>query len=418
MQRQHCAGDSLADGTRAVPSVDHVRDRRCSDRVVGFGHSGFVRIGPKGVFGSRALLGKIARAMALTIDAHDRHHAVIPAGLTRLGQFIDHDLTFDRHLMGASSDNVEKLLKGRSPALDLDSIYGHCRRAPCGLRLCEDAVSRILERVLASGAAPGLPRVEDEEDLALARLHLAFIRFHNRLADRLEAEGSGATEDIFETAREQVTRHYQRALAARFLPRIVDGAVLADVFRRGRRFFELPISVQRSPTSSSTAAPARERMAMPIEFSVAAYGLGYSLVRAGSLWRRRDAGAEAGSASAGHEHAFHNLVRANLLELASGQQMSDLFGVPRLTEGEILQGRNGVDFGRLPPADQLTEPQKSELVRNTPLWFYVLREAELNGGLLGEVGGRIVAEVFHRAMEASRYSILHPASGHDAFTAS
>ncbi len=407
MQRQNRAGDSLADGARIASRAEHVRDGRCSDRAGGFAHPAFIRIGPKGVFGSRALLEKIAKAMALMIDAHDRQHAVIPAGLTRLGQFIDHDLTFDRHLLGASSDNVEKLLKGRSPALDLDSIYGHCRRAPCGLRLCDSLASRTLEGALESGAQPGLPCAEDEEDLALARLHLAFIRFHNRLADRLEADGSCAPEDVFEAAREQVTRQYQRALAARFLPRIVDGAVLADVFRRGRRFFELPISVQRSPTSSSTAAPARERMAMPIEFSVAAYGLGYSLVRAGSLWRRRDGGAPTGAPGSDHDHAFHNLVRANLLELASGQQMADLFGVSRLAEREILQGRNGVDFGRLPPADQLTDPQKSELVRNTPLWFYVLREAELNGGLLGAVGGRIVAEVFHRAMEASRYSILH-----------
>ena len=43
---------------------------------------------------------------------------------------------------------------------------------------------------------------------------------------------------------------------------------------------------------------------------------------------------------------------------------------------------------------------------DTPLWFYILREAELNGGRLGAVGGRIVAEVFHRAMEGSRTSIV------------
>jgi hypothetical protein len=40
------------------------------------------------------------------------------------------------------------------------------------------------------------------------------------------------------------------------------------------------------------------------------------------------------------------------------------------------------------------------------LWFYVLREAELNGGRLSGVGGRIVAEVFRRAMEGSRTSVV------------
>jgi hypothetical protein len=38
-----------------------------------------------------------------------------------------------------------------------------------------------------------------------------------------------------------------------------------------------------------------------------------------------------------------------------------------------------------------------------------LREAELNGGRMNGVGGRIVAEVFHRAIEGSQISILrHP----------
>jgi hypothetical protein len=44
--------------------------------------------------------------------------------------------------------------------------------------------------------------------------------------------------------------------------------------------------------------------------------------------------------------------------------------------------------------------------RNTPLWFYILREAELNGGRLKGVGARIVAESFHRAIEGSQASIV------------
>jgi hypothetical protein len=54
----------------------------------------------------------------------------------------------------------------------------------------------------------------------------------------------------------------------------------------------------------------------------------------------------------------------------------------------------------------LTETEKESLLENTPLWFYILREAELNGGRMTGVGGRIVAEVFHRAMQASSNSFL------------
>jgi hypothetical protein len=46
------------------------------------------------------------------------------------------------------------------------------------------------------------------------------------------------------------------------------------------------------------------------------------------------------------------------------------------------------------------------VLKDTPLWFYVLREAELNGGKLSGVGARIVAETFHRAMEGSTHSIV------------
>jgi hypothetical protein len=45
-------------------------------------------------------------------------------------------------------------------------------------------------------------------------------------------------------------------------------------------------------------------------------------------------------------------------------------------------------------------------LRNTPLWFYVLREAELEGGRLRGVGARPVAETFHRAMQGSEFSIV------------
>ena len=46
------------------------------------------------------------------------------------------------------------------------------------------------------------------------------------------------------------------------------------------------------------------------------------------------------------------------------------------------------------------------MLTDTPLWFYILREAELNQGRLTGVGARIVAETFHRAMEGSTFSIV------------
>ena len=98
--------------------------------------------------------------------------------------------------------------------------------------------------------------------------------------------------------------------------------------------------------------------------------------------------------------AFRNLVRGNMVKLASGQQMAkklkDLgVTLTPLTKAQIIDGAGGARL------DNLTAAEKDKVATNTPLWFYVLREAELNGGVLRGVGARIMAETFHRAMEGS-----------------
>jgi hypothetical protein len=103
--------------------------------------------------------------------------------------------------------------------------------------------------------------------------------------------------------------------------------------------------------------------------------------------------------------AFRNLTRANMVRLASGQQMvtklaSVGVNVTPLTRAEILNGRGAAKL------DHLTSAEKDKVATRTPLWFYILRESELNGGRLKGVGARIVAETFHRAMEGSRFSIV------------
>ena len=71
-----------------------------------------------------------------------------------------------------------------------------------------------------------------------------------------------------------------------------------------------------------------------------------------------------------------------------------------MTNAQIRDGNDGANL------DGLTAAQRDALIDNTPLWFYILREAELNNGKLKGVGARIVAETFHRAMEGSQISIV------------
>jgi hypothetical protein len=88
--------------------------------------------------------------------------------------------------------------------------------------------------------------------------------------------------------------------------------------------------------------------------------------------------------------ASRNLMRHVNFGLPSGQAVARLMGVQVLS-----------------PA-QLAELQPYGLDRSTPLWFYILKEAELleSGLRLGPVGGRIVGEVFIGLLKADAESYL------------
>ena len=98
-----------------------------------------------------------------------------------------------------------------------------------------------------------------------------------------------------------------------------------------------------------------------------------------------------------------------MLKLATGQQMATFLknkgvNLTKLTSAQIRNGKNGADL------IGLTQAQRQALVKDTPLWFYILREAELNNGKLKGVGARIVAETFHRAIQGSTFSIVNDPS--------
>jgi len=405
----------------------------------------------------------------------------IPSGFTYLGQFIDHDLTMDKTKRALGDPEPPfKMLQGRSPALDLDSLYGRGPNENPEFYNADHIHLRVgvtdagapagrgfdLPRVTNGHPSVGIPDPRNDENLAVAQTHLAFIRFHNRVVDTLAPDAPHAV--LFMRARKQVTRHYQWMIKTDFLPRICDPAVVDDVFTNGRKIFEKNAPPTQVPT-------------MAIEFSVAAYRLGHSMVREAYNWNavfdngagtlvllfnfsgtsgeltksdrlpqvwvadfRRlyhfgDAGrpdlevpaakfnramtidtnlvdelAHLPDETIGppltpavvHNLAFRNLTRAEMVRLPTGQEVAQFLnanGVPvtPLTATQITDGAGGISLGTL------TQAQRDAIVQHTPLWFYVLREAELNGGKLAGVGARIVAEVFHRAMEGSETSILH-----------
>ncbi|CAM5245367.1 hypothetical protein SALBM311S_10150 [Streptomyces alboniger] len=191
---------------------------------------------------------------------------------------------------------------GPLPALDLDSLYGLGPDHRFDRRFYEDDGLRLRTGTTQGLPDPGgdhlvglplggfdLPRVgqgsriserrrplipdgRNDENLVVAQIHSAFIRFHNRVVADLVGKGVSSAV-LFETARETVVKHYQWMLRHDFLPRIVDPGVVDEVFTKGRRFFEPALGEHERPT-------------MPVEFSVAAYRLGHSMVRGAYNWNR------------------------------------------------------------------------------------------------------------------------------------
>src|SRR3954454_17262937 len=252
----------------------------------------FSRLGPHGTGKQLGQPNRTRIANAMVVGGGGG--SGIPAGFTYLGQFLDHDLTFDKtNVMLGANVSATQLLQARSPSLDLDSLYGAGPQDPESARFYEadglhlktgktDAVDGLpakngfdLPRGAGNTAAKKrraiVPDKRNDENLAVAQTHLAMIRFHNRVVDSLPAAVPPGQR--FAQARELVTKHYQWMIRTDFLPRIIAHGPLNDVFANGRKVFE----VGAAPTDVPT---------MPIEFSVAAYRLGHSMVRAAYNWNK------------------------------------------------------------------------------------------------------------------------------------
>jgi hypothetical protein len=452
----------------------------------------FSRMGPKGV--NRQNRDSTRTRTGNAMAAGGGGATGIPAGFTYLGQFIDHDLTFDKTvvMLGANVSPAQ-LLQARSPSLDLDSLYGAGPGDPESAKFYEnDKLHLKMGKTVPADGFPAMegfdlprgagntaakkrkaiiPDPRNDENLAVAQTHLAFVRFHNRVVDTLP--GSVPPSERFAKAREIVTKHYQWMIRTDYLPRIAAASVVNNVFNQGRKAFE----VNAAPTDVPT---------MPIEFSVAAFRLGHAMIRRAYNWNKVfDNGggtldflflfsATGGNLGGGPRLpsnwiadfrrlydfkeaskpnlavpaskfnramridttlvtplknlptgafggpnvpfddpranlAFRNLMRARMVRLATGQQMVTFLkgkgvNVTKLTAAQLRNGKNGAKL------DGLTQAQRSDLLTNTPLWFYILREAELGGGKLRGVGARIVAETFHRAMQGSQHSIVRDAA--------
>lgn len=400
----------------------------------------------------------------------------VPAGFTYLGQFVDHDITLDLTPLDGQRADPLATENFRTPALDLDALYGLGAAQQPFLFQRDPATGKVIPKMLIGRASaspsPGgiqlpdlpndLPRnsvgravIGDErndENLVVAQTHLAFLKFHNKIVDMLQANGSGLTGGaLFDEARRIATWHYQWIVLFDFVERLTEPGLVNKIREEGRRFYRFKTTPY-----------------IPVEFSAAAYRLGHSMVReaydhnrvfnsapgafapgtlgllfhftgkSGAIlgdmaasvpdgafpppgaterlpsnwvidWRRFfDFGAalEPGvkvnatrkldpfivpalhslPGEGGREKVlpFRNLRRGVQLELPSGQDVAYAMGFEPLAPADVASGPDGA------------AAEAHGLHLTTPLWFYILKEAQVRhgGARLGPVGSTIIAETF------------------------
>jgi len=383
----------------------------------------------------------------------------LTAGMTFLGQFLDHDMTFDPTSTLARVQDPESIRNFRIPALDLDSVYGGgpgvsphlydktvdhglttllVETIPGSETACVDG--QVRSDVPRNGqltALLGDPR--NDENLIVSQLHLAVARFHNRAVRDIRGDLGplATTGEVLSEAQRIVRWHYQWMILHEFLPLTCGDAVVQSIMTEGRRFYDW-----------------RNAPYIPVEFSVAAYRFGHSQVRPsyrgnfgtsatdvgqqffGLIFDPTQDGADPNDLRGGCRAPRRFIDWQTFFDFGDGRarrnkkidtklssvlftllgqpaQQPDSLAIRNLLRNLTMKVPSGqrvaaaMTEAPLPPAD-LADLTDLGLDRQTPLWFYVLREAEVHaaGQHLGPVGGRIVAEVIHGLIEGDPSSYL------------
>jgi hypothetical protein len=436
-------------------------------------------------------------------------NSIIPPVYTYWGQFIDHDITAntDRAVTDLQTDITkddftplspdfvtDKLKNLRRPIFDLDSVYGdgptldpenptqakdfYQEDDPVKLKVGQNAEQDANGNPIDFGVkippeedlSRDLPRnnriaaiadSRNDENLIVAQFHTAFLRFHNAVVDWVrqnEPQNAQDNKTLFVRAQILVRWHYQWLVVNDFLKTVTASGTVDSILSDGLKFYH----------------PRNGNLFMPLEFSVAAYRFGHSMVRAFYDYNRNFLNATfrllfqfTGKSGLGVPNRPSNTLPFNWIiewdrfvdkENAAKRQinsarkidthlafpLSDLINegndaqppiqqlLKHLAQRNLLRGyflsiptgqsladKLGIKKltveelkqGNSPELNQALEP----FLEKTPAWYYILKESEVraNGDSLGEVGSRIVAETIIGLMQNDPSSYLNEHDGDD-----
>ena len=237
---------------------------------------------------SRANLMTLGQKMTADFDppkdGTDNEESGIPALYTYFGQFIDHDITFDPMSTLIKHTDPDALTDFRTPAFDLDNVYGRGKddqpymydNGPTFLLGTPndgggDPNARDLPRNNPNPTNPARALIGDprnDENSIVSQLQGLLLRFHNRtVKDHPEIDANADFAQI----QKLVRFHYQYVVLNDFLPRIVHSSVLQALKGDDGRFDQSKLKFFHWKTEPF----------MPVEFSVASYRLGHSMIRPG-----------------------------------------------------------------------------------------------------------------------------------------
>ena len=356
-----------------------------------------------------------------------------PAGYNYTGQFLDHDITLDNRPNDLLTPiAISALRNGRSPQLDLDSVYaGGPSISPqlyesdglqfkLGATLYgaeSDHGAKDLLRDSSGNAIIGDGR--NDENQIVASLHSIFTRFHNKVVNDIRRRNpSLSSASAFSEAQTYVRNSYQWAILTDFLPKVAGSDITNSVVSRSSAGWSTNLRFDNACNGS-----------MPVEFAGAAYRFGHSLVRddyeineihsdlpvfttsynaSDSLvgfqptpkdhaidWKyffnlrsrtspqnvyqfdnslvpalKKLPGPAAGSAST--VLATRNILRGQQIGLPSGQDVARAMGVTPLRDDQILIGPALGSSNRTTQAITSVSPS---FAGKAPLWTYILAEA-------------------------------------------
>ena len=395
--------------------------------------------------------GQIASDLSVIEQLEQQFGSNIPAGYTYFGQFIDHDITFDPASLLMRKSDPNRLLNFRTPRLDLDNVYGPGQKDAPYLYDNNDKAKLLIGKINDTNM-PDLPRnsqgraligdMRNDENSMVSQLQLAFLLAHNTLVDRARAQGH---DSPFDSAQRTLRWLYQHCVWHDFVTRIANNEIqdcaLQSVSVCGphttwKLGFEDVYSWSNSPY-------------MPVEFSVAAYRFGHSMVRNSYQTNAPHRGFESfvpifdntGASDPDDLRGFRPMKIENVIQwdwFLDMESSQDPFFPQRarkidtklcnalaaLHEDEagsplnILAYRNlrrGVDFN-LPSgvdvANKYCLPVTNIEADREFLWYYILKEAENlpganKGQMLGRLGSTIVCATIAGLLKGDPHSYFN-----------